>query len=399
MPLCCATIHVTVRSCNEEGPVEGAEVTVSKPGETEGEIVTVASGVTDDTGTLTFLVDDAGTYFLHSEYNGGEADKTVEAECGINNVDILFAATDKICVRLSPASYVGPTLGVSASKDGSLVDSCSLGTGVARCCLNLPGPGTYTLSSDDPLATIEPPEIEVKEEDCGDKIATLIVPTAGETCERIIHFNLCGCPATGTTISVAMPSGRVLSSSVDVEGAATFLVPLAECGQWSGSTYTVDLPGVLDTLTGTVSGDEMTIPDPGASSGRWCYPDCVGPIPGTLFWTPGASWPPYARFPQSLAFGLNVGGPGIAGWYGINELSCIEESWVMETKVVIPRTNAQCDTAPNAYIKVDIYGPPGTCQHEDVPFSEYHTTIPLTGNAGELYCPVNLAPGGGTLSE
>lgn len=284
MTLCCATLHITVRSCNEEGPVEGAEVYVSKPGETEGSIVTVAGGVTDDTGTLTFLVDDAGTYFLHSEYNGGEADKTVEAECGINNVDILFAATDKICVRLSPETYVGPAIGVSASKDGSLVDSCSLGTGVKRCCLNIPGPGTYTLSSDEILATIEPPEIEVKEEDCGDKIATLTVPVPGETCERTINLWLCGCPAQGFPINVTMPSGRVLSASTDEDGVATFLVPIEECGDWVGSTYSVDLPGTTTNLTGTVTGDGMTIAeiDP---PGTWCEghnEPCFGAGPDTI---------------------------------------------------------------------------------------------------------------------
>lgn len=403
--LCCATLHIKILSCNEEGPVENVAVSAARVGipPDEPETVVVAEAHTDDTGTVTMLVGDEGTYFITADYNDGFAYKTVVAECGVNNVEVLFAATDKICVRLSPAEYVGPSIAVTVERDGAVVDACSLGTGATRCCISIPGPGTYTLASDESTGTFEPETVEVGEEDCGDKLSTLSVPTAGETCERTLNLDLCGCPAVGVGVLVRIPNpptgDYVVTSTFNAEGTAFFTVPIALCDNWTGSDYEVDLPGVFDTLTGTVGGDGMVIPDPGASTFNWCYPDCVGPMPGSLFWTPGVSWPEYVRFPQSLARTADAGGPGIAGWYGINELNCIEDAWFMETRVVIPRSLTSCDTAPNAYIKVDIYGPPGTCQHEDVPFSEFHTTIPLSGNMGELYCPVNLNPGGGTLTE
>jgi hypothetical protein len=285
MPLCCATLHITIRSCNEEGPVEGADITVTKPSEVEGDPpVVVGNATTNDTGTVTFLVGDEGTYFIEASYNDGFAYKTVVAECGVNDVEVLFAATDKVCVLLDPKDYIGPSITVTVSKDGVVVDSCSLGTSVPKCCVSIPGPGTYTLSTDDPSGTFDATEIVVHEDDCGDKTTTLHVPVAGQTCEPTITLWLCGCPAAGFTISVTLPSGRVVAGSTDLDGVATFIVPEGECDDFAGSSYSIDLPGTAEKLTGTVTGDGMmiSVSDP---PGTWCVSHnepCFGTGPATL---------------------------------------------------------------------------------------------------------------------
>src|SRR4051812_32572570 len=100
-PLCCTTLHVKVLSCNEDGPVEHALVTVTRAGvpPDEPDVVTVAEAYTDDTGTVTFLVGDEGSYTVTGNYHESEKVVVVEAVCGVNNVTVHFGLTDKICFK------------------------------------------------------------------------------------------------------------------------------------------------------------------------------------------------------------------------------------------------------------------------------------------------------------
>jgi hypothetical protein len=297
---CCATYHITVRSCTEDGPVEGAKVTVHRPPVApEVDPVLVGADETDDTGTVTILVNEEGPYTLRAIYN--EADKVVEhtAVCGVNNVEIHFGLTENICFHLSKVGGSPPpstTFTVNDDEE-NVIGTCTTPTTgqlVAKCCVAIPGPGTYTLGGDAVGLTI-PPSITVGEKDCGDKIVEASVPGEVEPdeCERHVCVTLCGCPLVGVNVTVTIPGGSSHAGTTDSTGCATLTMSDLECESWIGATYSVDESNMtLGTRTGTISAEPHNVAGALIGAGdRFCFPSepnhCLEIPPETLFWSGG----------------------------------------------------------------------------------------------------------------
>jgi hypothetical protein len=92
--------RLVIRDCDTLLPTEGAAVTVE-----DADAVTVASGTTDDTGTVALLLPEIpGATYTATAVKAGEADAVVEftATCAVNEVVLRFG--------LDPLSDPPPTV-------------------------------------------------------------------------------------------------------------------------------------------------------------------------------------------------------------------------------------------------------------------------------------------------
>lgn len=268
---CCATLHITVRECVGDRLAEGATVSVAG-----------RSAVTDDTGTVTILVGPEGEYAVHVEHDGGEEDVTVEAECGINNVEVKLGLTDKICVHASaPGEVVAPDLQFEVTDDADAVIGTCTTDEEGECCVDIPGPGTYTVTAvgEGVPPGVEPIEVVIEEDDCGDREVQIDIPGEFVPCDRHVHVELCGCVAVGVTIEVVV-EGVTVSGTTDANGDATLTMSADICDSWVGSAYTLLGTGI----TGTITAEPMEI-DADTDDDRWCLggdDPCFDELPDTI---------------------------------------------------------------------------------------------------------------------
>lgn len=363
--------------------------------------VEVGHDFTDDTGTVTFLVNTEGPYTVRAIMSGGDKSVDVVAECGVNNITVQFGTTDKICLEVTkvgglPAPNVEFTVKDSL---GSVVGTCQTGeTGQlkTRCCVSIPGPGTYNVEAD-AIGIQMPSTVIVGDKDCGDKIVEGSVPGEAQTddCPRHFCLTICGCPGAGKNITVTIqPVGKGVAGAAGEDGCATLWMSEDDCDHWIGSDYSIQIPGRPLPLTGTVTSEPMSVSwDPGANN--WCYPDCYGPSPDQIYWTAGSGYPWWV--PDAMMSRAPDPPPGYFAWHAFGDLPCLDGAWFFEVRLEVKRAWCPGDPDPQGTFRLHIYGPPDQCQ--DQGFSVIDQTYQYFQGTGSKYCPVNLAIGGGTLTE
>jgi hypothetical protein len=242
---CCAVIHATVLSCNEDGPVNKAMVYATRepipPDETEP--VTV-SGETDESGTVTLLVKHEATYEVRGHYNGSDANITVEAECGVNNALIHFDATDQICIfaTVNDGGSTGVEV-IATQVDEDFVPTGWTGTcttvSSGECCLTIPvGEARYRMNFyiNDQEVT-EPQIVIVAEKQCGDMRVDVALIDDTETCTKHICLQMCGCLTQGRHVTITLPNTAEYGGTTGPDGCADIVLPLDLCDDFVGSHY------------------------------------------------------------------------------------------------------------------------------------------------------------------